>query len=144
MISHMLPSGEEKPIAFASHALTRSEENYAQLEKEALALVFGIKNFHHFLYGRRLTLLTDHKPLTTILGSHTGIPPLAAGCNVGPCYCQLTNMTYGIDSRSGMEMQMLSLGYPLLVLLYYRCRGVQCDSETLPVTYSVPAVENSY
>ena len=72
VISHMLPSGEEKPIAFASRTLTRSEENYAQLEKEALALVFGIKKIHRFLYGRRFTLLTDHKPLTT------GIPPLAA------------------------------------------------------------------
>ena len=78
VISHVLPSGEEKPIAFASRTLTRSEENYAQLEKEALALVFGVKKFHQFLYGRQFTLLTDHKPLTTILGSHTGIPPLAA------------------------------------------------------------------
>ena len=43
MISHKLPSGEEKPTAFASLTLTRSEENYAQQEKEALALVFGVK-----------------------------------------------------------------------------------------------------
>ena len=59
VISHMLPSGEETPIAFASRTLTRSEENYAQLKKEALALVFGVKTFHQFLYGCQFSLLTD-------------------------------------------------------------------------------------
>ena len=139
VISHMLPSGEEKPIAFASRTLTRSEENYAHLRRRRLALVFGIKKFHQFLYGRQFTLLTNHKPLTTILGSHTGIPPLAATrLQCWACYCQPTNMTYGIDSWSGRGMRMLSLGYPLLVLgRHYGRRGVQCVTrlETLPVTY---------
>ena len=78
VISHIMPNGEERLFAFASRTLSKSERNYAQLEKEALALVFGVKKFHKFLYGRQFTLVTDHKPLTTILYPQKTTPPLAA------------------------------------------------------------------
>lgn len=78
VVSHIMPSGEERPIAFASRTLSKAESNYAQIEREALAIVFGVKKFHQFLFGRRFTLLTDHRPLTSIFGPHTGIPSLAA------------------------------------------------------------------
>ena len=78
VISHVFSDNSEHPIAFASRTLTASERNYSQLEKEALALIFWVQKFHRYLYGRKFNLITDHKPLTTILGPKKGIPSLAA------------------------------------------------------------------
>lgn len=61
VLSHHMPNGEERPIAFASRTLSPAERNYSQLEKEALSIFFGIKKFHQYIYGRSFTLLTDHK-----------------------------------------------------------------------------------
>jgi hypothetical protein len=58
---------EGKPLSYASKALTPTQQAYAQIEKEALAIVFGCEKFHHIVYGRDFTVETDHKPLETIL-----------------------------------------------------------------------------
>ena len=67
----------ERPVAFASKTLNVAEKNYVQIELEALALIFGVRKFHHYLYGHVFTLFTDHKLLTSILSTKSGIPTLA-------------------------------------------------------------------
>ena len=54
-------------VAYASRSLTDTECKYAQIEKEALAVVFGCTKFHKMLYGRNFVVESDHKPLEVIL-----------------------------------------------------------------------------
>ncbi|KAI8487979.1 hypothetical protein Bbelb_344270 [Branchiostoma belcheri] len=57
---------EGGPIAFASKALTPAESRYANIEREMLAVVYGCEKFKTYLYGRRFTIESDHKPLEQI------------------------------------------------------------------------------
>lgn len=58
---------EGKPIAFASRSLTDTEVGYAQVEKEMLAVVFACTKFHHYIYGRSITIRSDHNPLVSVM-----------------------------------------------------------------------------
>ena len=73
VILHQFPDGKVKAIQHAARSLTPAEKKYAQIEKEALALVFAVRKFHKYIYGRRFTLNTDHKPLITIFKPGNGI-----------------------------------------------------------------------
>ena len=73
VLSQKMRNGEERPVAFASRSLSAAEKNYSQVEKETLACIFAVKRFHSYLYGRKFTLTTDHKPLLTLLGEHKPI-----------------------------------------------------------------------
>ena len=55
-----------QPVAFGSRSLTPTEQDYSQMEKEALAILYGCQHFEQYIYGRRITVQTDHKPLETI------------------------------------------------------------------------------
>ena len=54
------------PVACGSRSLTGTARKYAQIKKEALAIVFECENFHLYLYGRPFELETDHWPLEYI------------------------------------------------------------------------------
>ena len=65
----------KKPIAYASKSLTDAEKRYVCVERELLAIVFGVQRFHIYLYGHQFKVLTDHKPLVMIQKPLTSAPP---------------------------------------------------------------------
>lgn len=68
----------ERPIAFASKTLDKHQVRYSQVEKEGLSIIFGVKKFNQYLYGRKFVLITDHKPLLTIFNPAKHFPTMTS------------------------------------------------------------------
>ena len=79
VLSHIMEDKSERPIAFASRTLAPAEKNYSQIEKEALGVVFAVKKFHNYLFGRNFTIANDHKPLWTLFNVNKCIPQMVSG-----------------------------------------------------------------
>ena len=78
VLSHVFEDGHEKPIAYASRTMNVNEQHYSQVEKEGLSIIFGLKKFNQYLYGRHFTLISDCKALTKIFHPHTASSVIAA------------------------------------------------------------------
>ena len=65
-----------RPVSYASKTLTQTEIGYAQIEKEMLGILFGAKRFYEYIYGRRVTVESDAKPLSSIAKKPLSIAPL--------------------------------------------------------------------
>ena len=75
---YQMLNGTERPIVFASRSLTKAEQNYSQIEREALSIVWGVKKFQLYLYLKEFTLVTDHKPLTVLFNPTKAIPSMSS------------------------------------------------------------------
>ncbi|KAK3714536.1 hypothetical protein QZH41_003886 [Actinostola sp. cb2023] len=102
VLSHRMPDGTDKPISFASRTLNPAERNYAQLDKEGLSVMFGIKKFHKYLYGRPFTIYTDHKPLVSLFNEKKQVPTTASP-RVQRWSVTLRGYEYSIKFRAGSE-----------------------------------------
>lgn len=94
---------EEQPVAYASRSLTAAEERYAQIEKETLAIVFALERFHQYVYGRKVEVLTDHKPIVAIVKKpFSKCPP-----RIQRFLLRMQNYDINVTFRKGKE-QILS------------------------------------
>ena len=102
VLSHRMADGSMKPIAYASRSLNPAEKCF-QLDKEGLAIVFGVKKFHHYLFGRTFTVSSDHKPLQHLLSVSRPIPQLASA-RIQSRALTLSAYVYSIVYCPGTEM----------------------------------------
>ena len=58
---------KERPIYFLSHKLSKTQQRYSVIEKEAYAVVYALQKLHHFLHNSKFTIYTDHAPLQYLL-----------------------------------------------------------------------------
>ena len=102
VLSHLMPNGSEKPIAYASRSLSQIEKQYAQIEKEALSIVWGVWKFQTYLEGRKFTLVTDYKLLKYIMDPGKAIP-VTAGARLQRWCLFLGAFSYDIKFRGTLQ-----------------------------------------
>ena len=101
VLSHRMNNGDEHPITFASQSLSQAERKYAQLDKEGLAIIFGVKRFHQYLLGRKF-ILSDHKPLQHLFSEFKAIPHMASAC-IQRWALTLSAYDYSIMYKAGKD-----------------------------------------
>ena len=82
-MSHIVDGGKERSITYILKP-SRQQGNHSQLEKEALATIFVVKKFHHYLFGRHFTIESDHQPLKTFFGKTRAAERIGEVQKVGP------------------------------------------------------------
>lgn len=79
-VLYQLDPGSQRPrwISFQARALSKSERNYSATKRELLAIIFALQKFHHYIWGTRFTLRTDHAALT-YLHTQPRLNPMLTG-----------------------------------------------------------------
>ena len=91
---------EGRPVRYASKSVSVAEANYAPIEGEMLAVLFGVMKFHHYLYGRQFLVNSDHKPLDHIHKKNLSLaPPRLRGMLM-----KLSPYDFEIEWKPGEEM----------------------------------------
>lgn len=102
VLSHIFPDSAEKPIAFTSRSLATAEKKYSQLDKESLAIVYGVKKFHQYLFGWKFVIRSDHKPLQHLFSEQKPIP-VQASARIQRWALTLSAYNYSIAYKPGSE-----------------------------------------
>ena len=85
---------------YASCTLAPAEKKYCQLEKEGLAIVYGVKKLHQFLLGRNFTVLSDHKPIQYLFSENRPVSPLASS-RIQRWALTLSAYSYTMEFKAG-------------------------------------------
>ena len=97
--------GSMQPIAFASRTLSIAEKNYAQVDREGLAIIFAVPKFCQYLLGRLFEIGTDHKPLIYLFSSTRATSQMASA-RVQRWALILSAYDYTIVHKAGRDNQV--------------------------------------
>ena len=100
VLAHQMEDGSEHAIAYHSRSLAQSERNYAQIDREALAIISGMTKFHQYIWGRPVTIVTEHKPLLGLLGPSKAVPQMISP-RMQRWALKLSAYEYDLVHRSG-------------------------------------------
>ena len=98
VLSHRMQDGTDQPIAFASRSLTKAEKGYAHLDKEGLAIAYGVKKFHQYLYGHNIRSQTTRAHF-----SSTRPTPSLASAHIQRWALTLSAYNYQIQYKPGKD-----------------------------------------
>ena len=107
-LTSYIDDGSEHPVAFASRSLSPAKRKYSQLDKESLAIIFGVKIFRHYLLGRKFIIYSDHKPLQHLFGRSRAIPPMASA-RIQRWALTLSAYDYEINYKPGKDQASTDL-----------------------------------
>jgi hypothetical protein len=94
----LLQSGQ--PVLYASRSLDKTQQNYAVIERELLAICFATQKFHQYIYGKSIHIETDHKPLLGILAK----PMHAISARMQRMRLRLQRYDLQVSYKPGKEM----------------------------------------
>ena len=103
VLAHIMDDNSKKTFAFASRTLAKVEQKYSQIEKEGLAIIFSVKKFHQYLYGRPFTIYSDHQPLKYLFNGSRLVPVMASS-RIQRWALTLGPYQYSIQHRPGKKM----------------------------------------
>ena len=122
----LLQNGQ--PVAFASRSLSQTERQYAQIEKECLAIVFSCERFSQYLAGReKNTVESDHKPLQSIFQKSI----LSAPCRLQRMMLRLQRFNLDVKYKPGAQMYVAD----------HLSRASLADNEEMADNFQVFALE---
>ena len=129
-----IQNGEEKVISYGSKVLSKTQQNYCTTMRELLAVVVFIKQFHHYLWGRKFLLRTDHASLRWLVNFKEPEGMLARWLSVLSSYDFDTQHRKGIlhGNADGLSRQPAR-----------KCKRVDCTECALPKVDCVCAITRS-
>jgi len=90
-----------KPVYFASRKLSDPESRYATIEREALAVVWGVQRFRSFITGLEFSVVSDHKPLIQVFKA--GYNLASASVRVQRLVLKIQDLSFSVSYRPGEQ-----------------------------------------